>query len=151
VQARLRFLCLWIAQTLRVLSDWCLRIFVVLEWAQRGAAESNSAWHLITACFILPFIVLAPFNGALCNGLPRRRVLIGAAGFCLASLLLFGATGGPWLACLILVALGSAVFSPTRYAMLPAVAQETRIPLGLVNSWIEMGGAGGIVAGLALG
>src|SRR5262249_36097683 len=94
---------------------------------------------------------LAPINGAVCNGLPRCWVLVGAAGFCLASLLLFGAAGGPWLACLIFLALGSAVFSPTRYAMLPAVAQETRIPLGLVNSWIEMGGAGGIVAGLALG
>src|SRR5258708_33384411 len=35
--------------------------------------------------------------------------------------------------------------------MLPAVAQDARIPLSLVTSWIEMGGAGGIVAGLVLG
>jgi len=151
LQARLRFLSLWLGQTLRVLSDWCLRIFVVLEWAQSGQRECNSAWHLVTACFILPFIVLAPFNGALCNGLPRRWVLVGAAAFCLLALITFGAVGGPWLACLIAVALGSALFSPTRYAMLPAVAQDARIPLSLVTSWIEMGGAGGIVAGLVLG
>ncbi|MFL5242917.1 MAG: MFS transporter [Gemmataceae bacterium] len=151
LQARLRFFSLWLAQTLRVLSDWCLRIFVVLEWAQTGQRESNSAWHLVTACFIMPFIVLAPFNGALSNSLPRRWVLVGAAAYCFLALAAFGTAGGPWLACLILVGLGSAVFSPTRYAMLPAIAADTRIPLSLVTSWIEMGGAAGIVGGLALG
>ncbi|HEV3236220.1 MAG TPA: MFS transporter [Gemmataceae bacterium] len=150
-QARLRFLSLWISQTLRVLSDWCLRVFVVLEWAKEGARETNSAWHLATACFILPFIVLAPFNGILSNDLPRRWVLVGSAGFCLLSLLTFGSLGGPWLACLIFVALGSAVYSPTRYAMLPAASEETHIPLGMITSWIEIGGAGGIVCGLLLG
>jgi 1-acyl-sn-glycerol-3-phosphate acyltransferase len=35
--------------------------------------------------------------------------------------------------------------------MLPAVAEDTRIPLPRVNGWIEMGGASAIVGGAALG
>ena len=63
----------------------------------------------------------------------------------------FAAMQGHWMICLGLVALGSAIYSPARYAMLPAVAEDTRIPLPRVNGWIEMGGAAAIVGGVALG
>jgi hypothetical protein len=111
----------------------------------------------VTPFFILPFILLAPGNGALSNGLPKRWVLVGSAAYCLgvAALLglLLGETADPWLWCLGLglVMIGTAVYSPTRYALLPAVAEDTRLALTRVTGWIEMGGAAAVVLGLVLG
>jgi 1-acyl-sn-glycerol-3-phosphate acyltransferase len=142
---RLAFLC--VSQTLRVLADWCLRWFVFLETFKSGRFEVNSAWPVTTACFIAPFMLLCPFNGVISNSLPKRWVLVGAAAFCSVAVLMFGLAGGPWLACLGVMAIGAAVYSPTRYALLPAVARDTHLPLGRVNAWIEMSGAAAIVGG----
>jgi MFS family permease len=152
-RASFRLACLWLSQTARVLADWCLRLFVWLELARLGKRELNSAWYLVTAVFITPFIFLAPTNGALSNALRKRWVLVASASLCLAATALFGAAGDPWhlCVCLFLVAAGTAVYSPTRYALLPAAAHDTRIPLARVTSWIEMGGAVGLVGGAILG
>ncbi len=99
----------------------------------------------------LRFLLLAPINGCVNNGLPRRWVLTGSAAFALLVVALFAAGSWPWMVCLGVVALGSAVYSPARYAMLPAVAEDARIPLPRVNGWIEMGGASAIIGGVALG
>jgi 1-acyl-sn-glycerol-3-phosphate acyltransferase len=56
-----------------------------------------------------------------------------------------------WLWCFALLALGSALYSPTRYSLLPAVAHEVHVPLARVNSWIEAGAWLAIVAGMVLG
>jgi 1-acyl-sn-glycerol-3-phosphate acyltransferase len=149
--ARIRFASLWLSQVARVLADWCLRIGAWLEAARAGEAQRNSAWHLVTAVFIAPFIFLAPLNGCVSNGLPKRWVLTGAAAYCLLVTAGFTAAGGPWLWCLGLMAVGSALYSPTRYAMLPAAARDTGVPLPRVNGWIEMGGAAAIVGGILLG
>jgi 1-acyl-sn-glycerol-3-phosphate acyltransferase len=149
--ARIRLVFLCISQTLRVLADWCLRWFVFLETFQSGAFVRHSAWHVTTAVFIAPFVLFCPFNGAISNSLPKRWVLVGAAAFCAVAVFTFGVLGGPWLACLGAMAVGAAVFSPTRYAVLPAVAQDTGLPLSRVNSWIEMAGAAAIVGGAVLG
>jgi MFS family permease len=140
-----------VSQSVRVLADWCLRVFVVLELARRGERELNSAWYLATAVYTAPFILLAPINGALGNALSKARVLAGAAAFCLAAVLFFGLWGGAWLSCLGLVAVGMAVYSPTRYALLSAAAADTSLPLTRVTGWIEMGGAVAIIAGAGLG
>jgi len=132
------------------MADWCLRIFVILQLAQESSASSNSAWHLVTALFIAPFVVLAPLNGALSNGLPKQGVLIGSAALCLVVLSIFCFLGQGWLVCVGLVALGSAIYSPARYALLPAAAADTHWPLSRITGWIEMGGAGAIVAGMAV-
>lgn len=155
--ARVRFVSLWLSQTARALADNCLRMFVVLEVALASERTSEAAWYQVTPFFILPFIVLAPVNGAISNGLPKRWVLVGSASFCLGvtglflSLLGDGGTSWMWCAGLSLVMTGTAVYSPTRYALLPAVAQDARLPLNRVNGWIEMGGAAAVVLGLVLG
>ena len=59
-----RLACLWLSQTGRVLADWCLRVFVWLELAWLWRAQLSSAWYLVTAVYITPFILLAPSNGA---------------------------------------------------------------------------------------
>jgi MFS family permease len=144
---------LWVSQSARVLSDWCLRLFLIQEIAALGEKERNSAAHLVTAVFIAPFILLAPANGALSNAFRKRRVLIGSAALCvIAAALLAVSRDIHWgLAFLNFGAIGMAVYSPTRYALLPAAAEDTRLPLPRVLGWIEMGGAVGIVGGAMLG
>jgi 1-acyl-sn-glycerol-3-phosphate acyltransferase len=134
-----------------VLADWCLRITALTQWAEAGGTARDAAWHVATAVFIAPFLLLAPLNGCLSNSLPRRRVLTGASAYALAVVAACALAGVPWMFCLALVALGSAVYSPSRYALLPAAAVDTGIPLPRVNGWIEMGGASSIVGGAALG
>ncbi|MFN4259325.1 MAG: hypothetical protein ACK4RK_08495, partial [Gemmataceae bacterium] len=68
--ARFRLVSLWLSQVGRNMADHCLRIFVVLAAAEMGAAQRDSAWHLVVALFVLPAIFLAPINGALSNSLP---------------------------------------------------------------------------------
>ncbi|MBL8800002.1 MAG: MFS transporter [Planctomycetia bacterium] len=143
---------LWIAQTARVLGDWCLRMFAVFELARRFAVSESAGWYLVTAVFTLPFIVLAPFNGAISNGLPKHRVLAVAAAssaLVLLALLALEQLDAPVLiAGLMLVALGAAVFNPTRYALLPAVAEDTGLPLTRVNGGMELGAVLGILGGV---
>src|SRR5205823_2814453 len=86
-------------QAAEVLADWCLRVAAVLQAARAGWAPVQSAWHLATVAFIAPFVLLAPLNGVLCNGLPRRGVLVASAAWSLLAVAA-GALGVPWLACL---------------------------------------------------
>lgn len=149
---RLRLASLWISQLARCLADNCLRMFIVLQVAQAAGGQPDAAaFQLVTAFFNGPFLLLAPVNGAIGNTLPKRWVLVGSAAFCLVAALLLAAVNGLWLMGVALVGIGAAVYSPTRYALLPAAAQDTRIPLPRVNGWIEMGGAAGIISGMCLG
>jgi 1-acyl-sn-glycerol-3-phosphate acyltransferase len=147
--ARVRLATLWISQCARVLADWCLRVTAILQWWRAG--HGDISWHVATAVFIAPFILLAPLNGCLSNGLPRRGVLAGSSAFALAAVAVFAWLRAPWMVCLGVVALAAAVYSPARYAMLPAAAADSHLPLPRVNGLIEMGGASAIVGGLALG
>lgn len=133
------------------MADNCLRIYLVLDLAQQSQAQRESAWHLVAALFVFPSVFMAPVNGALSNSLPRRKVLVGAAAYCAAVVILFAVLHGPWLVALALVAFGHALYSPARYAMLPAAAHDTGLPLTRVNGWIEMGSVAAIVAGMLAG
>ena len=149
--ARARLGSLWLSQVARITADNALRIFIALHVAAAGAAERDYAWHLLSALLMLPAVALAPFNGAICNSLPKRLVLTGSAIYCCLVVGVFGLLGGPWVAGWALLAAGMAVYSPTRYALLPAAAEDTHLPLTRVNGWIEMGAVSAIVAGMALG
>ncbi len=148
--ARIRLLSLWISQVARVLADWCLRVTAFLTW-YRAEGSVGDAWHVATAVFIAPFVLLAPLNGPINNSLPRRWVMVGSSAFALLVVTAFATGHWPWMICLGVVALGSAIYSPARYALLPAVAEDAHLPLPRVNGWIEMGGAAAIVGGVALG
>src|SRR5262245_37372178 len=78
---RARFASLWVSQVARVLADWALRMAAVAEWARLRPASPSAAWYLATVVFVAPWVVLAPLNGCLCNGLPRRGVLVGASAY----------------------------------------------------------------------
>src|SRR5206468_632764 len=149
--ARLRLASLWSSQVARITADNALRVYIALRIADAGRTPGEYAWHLLSALLMLPAIVLAPFNGALGNSLPKRHVLVGSALYCLLVVVMFGALDGPGALAWALLAVGAAVYSPTRYALLPAASIDGRLPLTRVNGWIEMGAVTAIIAGLALG
>jgi 1-acyl-sn-glycerol-3-phosphate acyltransferase len=148
--ARWMVVSLWLSQVSRVTADNALRFFLVLLLYRSHGA---SAWYLVTALLMWPALVLAPLNGAICNSLPKRAVLIASAGWCLVITVL--GSHAPdlersLLFCWGLLAIGSAIYGPTRYALLPAGAEDTRWPLTRLNGVFEMGAALAVVAGLML-
>jgi 1-acyl-sn-glycerol-3-phosphate acyltransferase len=147
---RLRLLALLIVQLARVMADWCLRLVAVLFVAGPDRQGVLGSWHLATAVATAPFLVLAPFNGCFNNSLPRRLVLIVVSAFTLAVVVACVWFQFSWLVCLGLVAVGAGVSSPTRYALIPAAAQDTGVPLTRVNGLMEMAGVGAIICGLML-
>jgi acyl-[acyl-carrier-protein]-phospholipid O-acyltransferase/long-chain-fatty-acid--[acyl-carrier-protein] ligase len=149
--ARFRFASLWLSQVARVMADNCLRMFLVLLLSSYDATFSQSGWHLLAALQMLPAVFFAPLNGALSNSLPKRWVLVATAAYCAGVVALFGVIEGPWIAGWTLLAVGGAIYGPTRYALLPAAADDTRVPLTRITGWIELGAVTAIVAGLSLG
>jgi 1-acyl-sn-glycerol-3-phosphate acyltransferase len=149
--ARIRLASLWLSQVARVVADNALRVFVLLSVASAGIAQRDYAWHMLAALLMLPAVLLAPFNGALGNSLPKRWVLTASAAYCALVVAIFGLAGGPWVAGWALLAVGAAVYGPTRYALLPAASADGYVPLTRVNGWIEMGAVSAIIAGMALG
>jgi 1-acyl-sn-glycerol-3-phosphate acyltransferase len=131
-------------------------MFVVLQVAQLGMRQQESAWHLVNIAYYLPFILLAPINGAIGNELPKRWVLVGSATYCLIWTAVWSIgiwhphSPSGWGIGLSLTMVGAAIFSPARYALLPAAAHDSRMPLTRVNGLIEMGASVAGVAGLIL-
>jgi hypothetical protein len=149
--ARWRLTALGSSQSAHFLANYCLRVYVVLLLASEGATQRDTAWHLVAALFMLPSVVLVPLYGAVGNSLPKRAVLVGSPAYCLAVVALFACLGQGWLMCVACVALGSALYTPTRHAMLPAAAQDANLPLPRVVSAIETTAVLSMVGGMALG
>src|ERR1700722_18471121 len=108
--SRWRLASLWLSQVARNLADNWLRVFVVLELARAWSDRADQAWQVITLLWTLPAVVLAPFNGAICNSLPKHRVFVASAvvGLAVAALGLLDTVSWPivWL----LVALTFAIY-----------------------------------------
>jgi hypothetical protein len=151
VRARWRLAALGISQSAHFLATYCLRVFVVLLIASEGGSQRDTAWHLVSALFMLPSVLLVPLYGAVGNSLPKRATLVGSAAYCLAVVALFAWWGRGWWACVAAVALGSALYTPTRHALLPAAASDTQLPLPRVVSAIETSAMLSIVGGMVLG
>jgi 1-acyl-sn-glycerol-3-phosphate acyltransferase len=148
--ARWKLVGLWLSQTARVTADNALRLFVYLHYAELGAAQRDSGWYLVTALFIWPSILLAPFNGALCNTLPKPSLLKTTTLFGVVVTAIFYFIDDHWLLCWALVSLGSTVYGPTRYAMLPAASVDTHWPLTRINGFFEMAIAASIIGGMTM-
>ena len=142
--------CLWISQTARVTADNALRFFVCLDYASQGESQRDNAWYLINAIFTLPAVVFAPFNGAISNSLPKSSVVRWTACYGFRVMFAFALLQSQWLTCWALISIGSAVYGPTRYAMLPAASVDTKWSLPRINGFIEMGTFTAILLGLIL-
>lgn len=132
-------------------ADNGLRMTALLIAAVAAGWHAPSAWQPVALFLVLPFVVQAPLNGAISNGLPKRWVLVGSAAYCLlvisAFFLMPALTGNPgaWWVLVGLTSIGAAVYSPARDAVLPGAARATRRSLARLNGYI---GVGQVAAGL---
>jgi hypothetical protein len=148
---RLRLLALWTSQVAHFAGTYTLRVFVVLRLSGEGVILTGSAWHLVTALFMAPSILLGPLHGALANTLPKPLVLRIAALCGVAVGAFFTWFNDGWLSCVVLAAISSASYTPTRLALLPAAAYETGIPHNSVVGAIETGAVLAIIGGMIQG
>lgn len=149
--ARVRFGLLWVAQGTRMLADNALRAFVVLTLARGEVGQRDSAWHVVAGILAAAAVILAPLNGALSNSLPRRGVLFWSTQCSLFVVIAFLYLQSGWTFAWALLALSWVIYSPARYALLPAVAEDTQISLPRVTSLMDMGAFTATLLGLIFG
>jgi LPLT family lysophospholipid transporter-like MFS transporter len=81
-------------------------------------SEGHPGWiPLLQACFVIPFILLAPFVGALADAFPKGRVMLFANGLKLAGAAALAAGLNP-LVCYGAAGVGAAAYSPAKYGIL---------------------------------
>lgn len=81
-------------------------------------ADGQAGWiPLLQAFFVIPFILLAPFVGALADAFPKGRVMLFANGLKLVGAGSMAA-GLPPLLCYGMAGIGAAAYSPAKYGIL---------------------------------
>jgi len=81
-------------------------------------ADGHPGWiPLLQAFFVIPFILLAPFVGALADAFPKGRVMLFANGLKLVGASSMAA-GLPPLLCYGMAGVGAAAYSPAKYGIL---------------------------------
>jgi len=81
-------------------------------------AQGHPGWiPLLQAFFVIPFILLAPFVGALADAFPKGRVMLFANGLKLVGASSMAA-GLPPLLCYGMAGVGAAAYSPAKYGIL---------------------------------
>ncbi|MGH8689102.1 MAG: lysophospholipid transporter LplT [Burkholderiales bacterium] len=98
--------------------------------------------------FVVSYVVLAPYVGAIADRLPKGQVMFGSNAIKIAGCLamLFDA---PPLAAYALVGLGAAAYSPAKYGILTEYLPPTK--LVVANGWIEGLTVTSIIFGTVLG
>ncbi len=140
------FYLILIAQFFSALADNAL-LFAAIALLKLLSAPQ---WHepLLREFFVVAYILLAPFVGALADAYPKGRVMllsntIKLAG-CMAMLL-----GIPPLYAYAIVGTGAAAYSPAKYGILTEI-----LPPGLLvtaNSWMEGSTVVAIILGFIAG
>ena len=103
-----------LAQFFSAFGDNALLITAIALVKSEGRAE----WiPLLQACFVIPFILLAPFVGALADAFPKGRVMLLANGLKLAGAAALTAGLNP-LVCYGAAGVGAAAYSPAKYGIL---------------------------------
>ncbi len=81
-------------------------------------SQGHLGWiPLLQAFFVIPFILLAPFVGALADAFPKGRVMLFANGLKLVGASSMAA-GLPPLLCYGMAGVGAAAYSPAKYGIL---------------------------------
>jgi LPLT family lysophospholipid transporter-like MFS transporter len=81
-------------------------------------SQGHLGWiPLLQAFFVIPFILLAPFVGALADAFPKGRVMLVANGLKLVGASSMAA-GLPPLLCYGMAGVGAAAYSPAKYGIL---------------------------------
>ncbi len=112
-------------------------------------ADGHAGWiPLLQAFFVIPFILLAPFVGALADAFPKGRVMLFANG-----LKLLGASsmaaGLPPLVCYGMAGVGAAAYSPAKYGILSQLFDPDK--LVKANGMLEGSTIVAILLGVVVG
>jgi LPLT family lysophospholipid transporter-like MFS transporter len=112
-------------------------------------ADGHAGWiPLLQAFFVIPFILLAPFVGALADAFPKDRVMLFANG-----LKLIGASsmaaGLPPLLCYGMAGVGAAAYSPAKYGILSQLFGADK--LVKANGMLEGSSIVAILLGVVVG
>jgi len=136
------------AQFLTAMADNAI-LFVAVAMVMQGALEGD--WYIpaLQGCFLIAFVVLAPWVGTFADTTSKPRVLmlaniIKAAG---ALMMLFGVE--PLIAYAV-VGIGAATYSPAKYGILPELADD-EAKLMKSNAWIEGSTIVAILLGTVVG
>jgi len=144
---------LW-TQFLGAFNDNLFKIVVSMLAVQAAAGHAGRELSVVSAVFILPFLIFSGYAGQLADIRSKRTVLVvtksleilaaavGVAAFVLGQLQLVYVS-------LFLIALQATFFSPAKYGILPEMLPERE--LSRANGLLEMSTFVAIVLGTAVG
>jgi acyl-[acyl-carrier-protein]-phospholipid O-acyltransferase/long-chain-fatty-acid--[acyl-carrier-protein] ligase len=155
------FLSLLSTQFLTALNDNVFRWLVIGIGKQHVSQEGIGAVLMAgTVCFVLPYIVLAPFAGYLADRYAKRSVIVGCKVAEIVIMLLgvaailCGSLGATWALGLLfttvaLMGAQSALFSPARAGSIPEVLRPELI--SKANGWFALATVIASVIGMVVG
>lgn len=112
-------------------------------------AQGHPDWiPLLQACFVIPFILLAPYVGALADAFPKGRVMLLANGLKLGAAASLAAGLNP-LFCYGLAGVGAAAYSPAKYGILSQLFRPEK--LVRANGMLEGSTIVAILLGVVVG
>lgn len=127
------FAALNITQFFSALNDNVYKLLLVyLLITIKGPQHSNTILSLAGAVFVIPFLLLASFAGRLSDRLSKRSIICGTRLLELGIVALgvlfmgFGSAVGVYMV-LFLMATQSALFSPSKYGIVPEIVKKEKI------------------------
>jgi len=136
------------AQFLTALADNAI-LFVAVAMVMQGALQGDWYISALQGCFLVAFVVLAPWVGVFADTRSKPQVLM------LANLI--KAMGAGLMLCAVspllayaIVGMGAAMYSPAKYGVLPELVQGDDA-LMKANSWVEGTTIMAILLGMVLG
>lgn len=148
---------LLISQAIGAFNDNAWKQIVVLVIsAAAGAAAAQGKAAFAQVVLLIPLILFNVPGGVLADRMSKRTVIIGMKCFEVvlmvlgtAGLFLFPDKDGPGLAILGLLGVQAALFSPSKYGILPEILPHEKLSSGngLMELWANLAIIGGTVAG----
>src|SRR5438105_14466655 len=153
---RRSFWSLIVTQFQGAFSDNALKNLVAALILGMGLPAEQRDWLLpaVTATFSIPFILFSMLGGYLADRFSKRAITIGVKVFEIAVMSVAGAGLAFSLTPLLLVAVflmgvHSAIFGPSKYALLPEILPRQQLSWG--NGVLELGTFLAIILGTGLG
>ena len=140
------FYIILIAQFLSALADNALLFAAIALLAQMNAPD----WHtpLLQQCFVISYIILAPFVGSIADAFPKGSVMF-VSNFIKVIGCLGMVFGIPPLYAYGIVGIGAAAYSPAKYGILTELLPSHL--LVAANGWMEGSTVTAIIVGAIIG
>src|SRR4051812_49173162 len=147
-----------VSQALGAFNDNAWKQIVILLAISATASTATAQGHAAFAQIILliPLIVFNVPGGVLADRLSKRTVIVSTKGFELLLMLMAAAAlwlepaGGPAVFLILgLLGVQAALFSPSKYGILPEILPHEKLSTGngLMEMWTNLAIIGGTVAG----